>query len=122
MLALLAGVGTWVASQSSDRSAIAIAPIVVTSESRPLFRWTAVPGAVSYHLFVNQYGDNQVNGRIDRLVSTVDASCVEAPECELLSDVELEGSFEWWITTAFEEGADVVNEGSIVAIEPLASP
>ncbi len=122
VLALLAGVGTWLARRSSVRSATAIAPIVVTSESRPLFRWTAVPGAVSYHLFVNQYGDNQVNGRIDRLVSTVDASCVEAPECELLSDVEFEGSFEWWITTVFAEGADVVNEGSIVAIEPLASP
>ncbi len=122
VLALLAGVGSLLARRSSVRSASPIAPIVVTSESRPLFRWTAVPGAVSYHLFVNQYGDNQVNGRIDRLVSTVDASCVEAPECELLSDVELEGSFEWWITTAFEEGADVVNEGSIVAIEPLASP
>ena len=122
VLVLLAGAGTWLARRGSVRSATAIAPIVVTSESRPLFRWKAVPGAISYHLFVNQYGDNQVNGRIDRLVSTVDAGCSETAECELLSDVELEGSFEWWITTAFAEGADVVNEGSIVAIEPVATP
>ena len=124
---VLAGVGVlvvggwWFFRAPTEAVAIPIAPVVVTPDSQPTFRWEAVPEASSYLVFVNQYGEDPQAGRISRRVSAVDAGCAESSECELRSQIRLSEAFEWWVTALFEDGSERVNDGAYVVIEPVAT-
>ncbi|MEE9416189.1 MAG: cellulase family glycosylhydrolase [Acidimicrobiales bacterium] len=86
-------------------------PIGRVQDWRPLYEWTAVPGATRYLVWVNQYGLREEPGRINRVVTAGRAGCDDGV-CEFWSRRSVKPAGEWWVTALFPDGTSLESQGA----------
>ncbi len=101
-----------------------LAPQGEITTDTPSFSWRAMPGAVNYLLWVNEYSEPNNNGKIDQEFSPAEANCASGTTCTVNPGVRFHpNGGRWWITAYFDSGA-IASEsiGSTFTINPNGTP
>lgn len=83
---------------------ILLAPLGTIYSDTPTFSWQALPGAVRYLLWVNEYGDPNVPGKVDQEYAPDQAGCATGTTCTVSPGVRFTAEAQWWITAYFNSG------------------
>lgn len=88
----------------------------------PSFTWQGFPDAVRYLLWVNQYGDPNIPGKIELDYTPAEANCATGSTCTVNPGVPFTNEGGWWITAYFADGAIASeSEGAFFTINAQAT-
>lgn len=82
-----------------------LAPQGEINTDTPSFTWQGFPDAVRYLLWVNQYGEPNLPGKIDLEYTPAEANCTASNLCTVSPGVLFTNDSEWWVTAYFADGA-----------------
>jgi hypothetical protein len=103
--------------------AILLAPKGDLTTDTPGFRWQSVPGATCYLLWVNEYNDPNVSGKIREDYLPSEANCASGGECTVNPGVRFAAvTAEWWVTTYFADRLPIESDGAFFIARPLSTP
>ena len=90
-----------------------------TTTNPPVFKWNKVAGATRYKLFVNEYADPNVAGKIDQVFTAAEAGCTTNPVCEVSPNVSFKiAAGEWWVTAFKGEASTLSDSGTFTIVLP----
>lgn len=81
-----------------------LAPLGTIHSDTPTFSWQALPGAVRYLLWVNEYGNPNVPGKVNQDYTPDQAGCATGTTCTVSPGVRFTAEAQWWITAYFNSG------------------
>ena len=88
-----------------------------TTTNPPFFKWNKVAGATRYKLFVNEYGEPNVAGKIDQEFSVAEAGCTTNSVCEVSPNVSFKiAAGEWWVTAIKGEASTLSDAGAFTIV------
>lgn len=100
--------GTAFKAAVADLSAVKAtlqAPLGNSTVNPPVFRWSAVPGAQSYRLYVNEYATPNVPGKLNLVYTAAQAGCSTGVTCSVSPGVAFAAApGAWWITPSMSGG------------------
>jgi len=90
-----------------------------TTTNPPVFKWNKVAGATRYKLFVNEYADPNVVGKIDQVFTAAEAGCTTNPVCEVSPNISFKiAAGEWWVTAFKGEASTLSDSGAFTIVLP----
>ena len=91
---------------------VQIGPAGDAGTRTPTFQWQAVPGAVYYLVWANEYADPIVPGKVDQLYTPAEVGCPDGTGvCSITSPVEFATAGEWWVTLFLADEIEHVSPG-----------
>lgn len=97
---------------------ILISPKGEITTNTPSFSWQAVPGAISYKLWVNEYSNPNIPGKINRDFTPTQANCSSNSVCSVSPGVRFaRASAEWWVTANFSNGSSQLSDGATFVVK-----
>lgn len=81
-----------------------VAPQGEINTDTPSFSWQPLPNAVYYKLWVNEYSDPNVPGKIHQNYTPAEAGCASGNRCTVNPGVQFAAGGAWWITAFFANG------------------
>jgi hypothetical protein len=117
-----AGYGPWSSAMSFTVSPPDVAtpgsPSGQTTDTTPTYSWNAVPGAISYQLYVN----DSIGNRIQQWYPATDLGCPHGTgTCSVTPALDVVGSCQWWVQTYNSAGVGPWStSGSFTAPNPPA--
>ena len=96
-----------------QRAPTELSPIGVVGSAVPTFRWTAVPGATGYLIWVNQTGNPFIAGKVDLAMTPAEAGCESGTgTCSRGPGVSFPSGGVWWVTAWTSDGTKLLSEGA----------
>lgn len=84
----------------------------------PIFRWQAAAGATSYLLWVNEYAEPNVPGKINRTYTAAEAGCSGSGVCSISPGVSFaKAGAEWWVTAITDSGQRTESAGAFFMVK-----
>lgn len=93
------------ATPAPSNGPVLLSPSGAITTAKPTFKWRAVPGATRYLLWVNEYSDPNVPGKIRAEYSATAAGCNSDTTCKAQPRVRLSVAGEWWVTASMGDGS-----------------
>lgn len=89
---------------------IPLAPLGTISQTTPIYSWQAVPNAVKYKIWLNEYSIPNIPGKINTLFTPTQAGCVSGGICSVRPNVPLARTYaEWWVTAYDAKGTALLS-------------
>lgn len=102
----------------SNPQPMPISPVGDITTATPVFRWQAAAGATSYLLWVNEYANPNVPGKINRTYSAAEAGCNGGGICSVSPGVTFaKASAEWWVTAITASGGRTESIGTSFVVK-----
>ena len=99
-----------------------ISPTGLVTATLPTFRWNAVPGAISYQLWVNDYTTPNVAGFVNTTYTPTQVNCAIGAICSAApGTVFAAASAEWWVTAFYGDGSSARSTSLTFAVSPSAT-
>lgn len=92
------------------KTPIPLTPLSISIQRIPSFSWQAVPKAVSYRLWLNEYASPNVLGKINTLYTPLQSGCSKGGICTVKPNLRLgKVHAEWWVTAYDASGKAFVS-------------
>jgi hypothetical protein len=97
---------------------VLISPKGEITTTTPIFSWQATPGANSYKLWVNEYSNPNIPGKINRDFTPAQANCTSGTTCTASPGVSFaRASAEWWVTANYSNNSSQLSDSATFVVK-----